>query len=90
MRLKIHVRPPDRETALKELARILKPNGTLLIGSFLGIQDVSFDHAITEAFYFSEKGLIVLLECAGFQVISIHTRSPKGSRPHFVVVAQLL
>lgn len=84
----IHMQPDTRELALHELARVLKPTGTLLIGGFLGPQDTPFNHAITEAFYWSEKGLTRDLESTGFHVISTHTRFPKGSRPHISAVAR--
>lgn len=86
----IHVRPEVRGLAFRELARVLKPEGVLLVGAFLGPQDVPFDHAITEAFYFSENGLADHLVSTGFQVISTHTRSSVGGRPHIAVIARLL
>lgn len=85
----IHMTPKERDAALKEFARVLKPAGTLLVGAFLGEQDIPFDHAITQAFYWSENGLGTDLESAGFQVISIDTRVREGSRPHISGLARL-
>ncbi|WP_408929849.1 hypothetical protein ACKFR8_09130 [Corynebacterium axilliensis] len=81
--------PKERRAALREFSRVLKPKGTLLIGAFLGQQGVSFNHAITEAFYWSEEGLVTYLESAGFQVISVDTRDSEGRRPHISVLARL-
>lgn len=86
----IHMRPDLCERAFEELARVLRPEGTLLVGAFLGPQGVPFDHAVTEAFYWSERGLADHLESAGFEVISTHTRSSEGSRPHLAVLARFL
>lgn len=85
----IHLRPEDRDLALKEFARVLQPGGVLLVGAFLGPQGEPFEHGITEAFYWSEKGMAEHLESAGFEVVTIHTRSPEGSRPHLDVLARL-
>lgn len=85
----IHMSPKERIAALREFSRVLKPTGTLLIGAFLGEQDVPFNHAITEAFYWSEKGLAIYLESAGFQLISTDTRVSKSSRPHLSALARL-
>lgn len=85
----IHMPPRERRAALREFARVLEPKGTLLIGAFLGEQDLPFDHAITGAFYWSEEGLADYLEAAGFQVICVDTRAPAGRRPHVSALAQL-
>ena len=85
----IHMTPKERRAALREFSRVLKPKGTLLIGAFLGQQGVSFSHAITEAFYWSEAGLVTYLESAGFQVSSVDTRDSEGRRPHISVLARL-
>ena len=85
----IHMTPKERRAALREFSRVLKPKGTLLIGAFLGQQGVSFNHAITEAFYWSEAGLVTYLESAGFQVSSVDTRDSEGRRPHISVLARL-
>lgn len=85
----IHMRPEVRGQAFNEFARVLRPRGSLLVGAFLGPQGIGFDHAVTEAFYWSEKGLVDDLESTGFQVISTHARSTEGARPHLGVLARL-
>ena len=84
----IHMRPELCKQAFEELARVLKPGGDLLVGAFLGPQGVPFNHAITEAFYWSEQGLADSLDSAGFKVNSTHTRSAESSRPHLAVLAR--
>lgn len=84
----IHMQPELCKQSLKEIARILKPGGHLLVGAFLGTQGVSFNHAITEAYYWSEQGLADSLDAVGLKVDSVHTRSAEGSRPHLAVLAR--
>lgn len=85
----IHMRPKARELTFREFARVLKPGGELLVGAFLGQQDLPFDHAITEAFYWSEDGLTDHLRSAGFQVVATQIRSSENTRPHVSVQARL-
>lgn len=86
----IHMQPDMCAHAFDEIARILRPDGTLLVGVILGPQGVSFDHAIAEAFYWSEQGLVDQLESSGYQVLSTGTRFPERSRPHLEVLVRRL
>ena len=86
----IHIQPEALGAAFKELARVLKQEGVLLVGGFLGSQNTPFNHAVTEAFYWSEGGLAEHLESAGFQVSSTYTRRSEKSRAHVAVHARLL
>lgn len=86
----IHLQPESRKEALIELGRVLRPGGTILLGAFLGPQGEKFDHAIAEAFYWSEAGIADDLEPANFQVISTHVRSSEDTRPHLEVLAQFI
>lgn len=86
----IHLRPECRKQAFNEFIRVLRPGGTLLIGAFLGPQEGGFNHAISEAFYWSERGLVEDLESVDFQVVSTQVRSSEDVRPHLQVLAQLI
>lgn len=86
----IHLQPDSRKEALSELGRVLRPGGTILLGAFLGSQGEKFDHAITEAFYWSETGIANDLESAKFRVISTYVRSSEGTRPHLEALAQFI
>lgn len=84
----IHMDPEQARIALKEFARVLRPEGNLLIGVFLGPQSDSFDHAIAKAYFWSIRGINEALEAAGFHVIETHTRTTPRARPHLAVLAQ--
>lgn len=84
----IHLRPDDWGLVLGEFARTLRPGGSLLLGAFLGEQGAPFEHAITEAYYWSELELRKQLMSAGFQTISVHSRCMAGIRSHVDVLAQ--
>ncbi|AQQ14068.1 putative S-adenosylmethionine-dependent methyltransferase [Corynebacterium glaucum] len=84
----IHLRPDDWALVLSEFSRTLKPDGSLLLGAFLGEQGAPFEHAITTAYYWSEIELLKQLESAGFKAISVHSRHTDGIRPHLDVLAQ--
>ena len=87
----IHHEPSAVRAALEEFARVLRPDGSLLLGFFLGPAVEPFDHAVVTAYRWSPEALSTELRAAGFDVIETHTRigrNPKP-RPHGAIVAQL-
>lgn len=77
----IHFTEPDLARALGEIARVLKPGGTLLIGVHLGRDTVRFEegfgHPVTLDFVFFEREqLAPAIEQAGLCVTFVLERSP--------------
>lgn len=85
----IHLPPADMPAAFGELARVLRPGGTLCLGFFHGPDGESFDHAVTTAWWWSVPGLTKLLDRSGFRVLGSSTRQDEGTRPHADIVAVL-
>ena len=90
----IHHEPREVSTPLRELARVLRPGGQLLIGYFHAPEagdpgDVRFDHAVAPAFRWSTGALTGRLRMADFEVVETHTRTGPGHRPHGAIVARL-
>lgn len=84
----IHSPPARSSTHLEEFARALRPTGSLLVGAFMGPHAEAFEHAISEAFYWSADGLCDALSATGFRVMEVHTRSVIGRRSHLAVLAE--
>jgi SAM-dependent methyltransferase len=84
----IHFSPDELPSALRELARCIKPGGSLLVGFFEGAAGESFPHAVTTAYYWSVDELSRQLVDVGFEVLSVHSRSDPGKRPHGAIVAR--
>lgn len=87
----IHTPPDDVPAVLAELARVLVPGGSLLIGHFDGPPRTAFPHAVTEAYFWDAAALGELLVDAGFAVAS-HERRDRmpgetSRRPHGSVTA---
>lgn len=83
----IHHDPRSIHVPLRELARVLRPNGSLLLGFFVGPSVEAFDHAIATAYYWPISALTAELESAGYEVSEAHTRTGAGYRPHGAVIA---
>lgn len=83
----IHLAPTQLPNVLCELARVLRPQGHLLVGFFAGVSAEPFDHAITTAYYWSVDGMSRLLQDAGFEVLAVETRHDHGRRPHAAIAA---
>lgn len=83
----IHLYPEDVPGVLAEFARVLQPQGHLLLGFFDGRAREPFDHAITTAYYWSIEEMTALLNDAGFTVIDVETRHDEGKRPHAAISA---
>ena len=83
----IHLVPAELPHILSELARVLRPQGRLLIGFFEGVSAEPFDHAITKAYYCSLDQMSRLLQDAGFEVLDVETRHDAGRRPHAAIAA---
>jgi len=87
----IHHEPNRVRGVLEEFARVLRPDGALLLGFFVGPEVEPFDHTVATAYRWSPEALSVELRAAGFQTVEIHTRTghaPKP-RPHGAIVARL-
>lgn len=82
----IHHDPASIQVPLQELARVLQPNGSLLLGFFVGPSVEAFDHVVTTAYYWPISALTSELEAAGFEVGETHTRTGAGYRPHGAVM----
>lgn len=83
----IHHTPDEAATGLAEFARVLRPDGGLLLGFFEGPVFEPFDHAVTTAHRWPLDALTTLVEDAGFTVTGMHARTDPGARPHGAITA---
>ncbi len=83
----IHTDPHHLNPILAELARVLRPGGSLLLGFFAGAQLRPFAHAVATAYFWPVPELTARLEDAGFVVTESHTRTEAGSGPHGGILA---
>lgn len=85
----IHSAPADVPAILRELARVLVPGGSLLLGFFDGEAGAPFDHAVTTAYHWSTESLGELLESHGFFIERATTRQDAGVRRQGDILARL-
>lgn len=85
----IHTDPRAIDAPLTELARCLRPGGSLAVGFFVGPELEPFDHAITTAYYWSVDWLTRRVEQAGLSVVEAQVRTDPGARPQGLLVAEL-
>ena len=83
----IHLPPAELPMVLTEFARVLSPQGQLLLGFFEGESEEPFDHAITTAYYWSIEQMDSLLNDAGFKVAQVEQRQDPGRRNHAAIGA---
>lgn len=77
----IHTPPANLPTILAELARVLSPGGSVLIGFFDGAPGEPFDHAVHRAYYWSTDALTDLLAPHGLIVTDSSTHHTPPARP---------
>lgn len=89
----IHTPPTELPLILAELARVLEPGGSLLIGYFDGPPRERFSHAVAAAYFWSAETLSVLLEEAGLTVTATQQRrrdpGEVSRRPHGALTASI-
>ncbi|ROR91959.1 class I SAM-dependent methyltransferase [Nocardioides aurantiacus] len=84
----IHTPPASVPATLSELARVLAPGGSLLLGFFDGEAGVPFEHTVLTAYHWSADALGVLLAEAGFVVERTASRQDPGARRQGELVAR--
>lgn len=84
----IHHGPDAIEEPLREITRVLRPGGRLLVGFFEAPTPEPFDHAVVTAWRWPVAELAARLEAADLTVLETTTRTDPGSRPHAAVVAE--
>lgn len=87
----IHMHPDEIPVALLELARVLRPGGSLLLGYFEGAPAEEFAHRVVTAYFWSAEALTLMLHGAGFAVTGSERRDrlphEPSTRAHGSVVA---
>lgn len=84
----IHHEPGTIRVPLLNFSRVLRPDGTLLIGFFEGPVVEQFAHAVAPAYRWSVDDLSDELIEAGFDVVESHVRKAAGQRSQAAVVAR--
>lgn len=88
----IHTPPDDVPGILDEFARVLAPDGSILIGFFDGEPREPFAHAVAPAYFWSADALADVLADAGLEVVSSETRGREpgeiSARPHGSLIAR--
>lgn len=84
----IHTPPAQLPPLLAELGRVLRPDGSLLLGFFDGAPRERFAHAVVPGYYWSVDALRPLLAEAGLDVVEHVGRHDPGHRPHAALVAR--
>lgn len=87
----IHTPPDELPLVLAELARVLAPGGSILLGYFEGTPRDEFAHAIAPAYFWSSDALAELFADAGLTVTAAEHRDREpgevSRRPHGAVTA---
>lgn len=85
----IHTPPGELDAMLSELARVLRPGGSLLVGYFTGAGAGAdaFDHAVTTAYAWDPAWLAGRIRDAGFATARASERHEHGMRPQGEIVA---
>lgn len=82
----IHTPPAELPDVFAELARVLAPGGSLLLGYFVGEPRAAFAHAVAPAFFWTAEALSPLLAAAGLELQWSEAREREpgeiSSRPH--------
>ncbi|WP_346922622.1 class I SAM-dependent methyltransferase [Glutamicibacter creatinolyticus] len=86
----IHCAPDTVPAILREFARVLRPQGTLMLGFFDGDRIEAFPHQVVRAYRWPADSMIDVLADAGFSVIDLSTRTDPGVRPHAAITAKLV
>jgi SAM-dependent methyltransferase len=84
----IHTPPAALPAVLAELARVLRPDGSLLVGFFGGEPGVDFAHAVTTAYSWSVEALGALLGAVGLEVVEHQRRDGEGHGDFAALVAR--
>jgi SAM-dependent methyltransferase len=84
----IHHAPDAIGEPLREIARVLRPGGRLLVGFFEASALEPFDHAVVTAWRWPVDELAAQLGSAGLAVLETTTRTDPGSRPHAALIAE--
>lgn len=84
----IHVVPDDVPGVLAEMARCIRPGGSLLAGFFESPAIQEFPHQVTPAYSWPVQEFTRLLEAAGLTAVAVETRTGPGHRPHAAVIAR--
>ena len=84
----IHHSPDAIDGPLREIARVLRPGGRLLVGFFEAEALGPFEHAVVTAWRWPVAELAARLEAAGLTVLGTTTRTDPGSRPHAALIAE--
>jgi SAM-dependent methyltransferase len=85
----IHTAPTGLPAIVDELARVLVPGGSVLVGFFDGEAGEAFDHTVVTAYYWSAEALGGLLVGRGFAVERCESRQDPGVRRQGSLTATL-
>jgi SAM-dependent methyltransferase len=84
----IHHEPDSIAVPIAEFARVLRPEGQLVLGFFSGDSIEPFDHAVLQAFRWPALELCRILEKEGFDVLETHVREARNQRPVGAIVCE--
>lgn len=84
----IHREPATMPAALAELARVVRPGGSLLVGFFTADRRTPYAHAVAPAWLWPVAELAEALEDAGFRTEDAETRERPGKPSHASISAR--
>jgi SAM-dependent methyltransferase len=86
----IHTDPSEVPAVLRRFARMLRPDGGLLLGAFTGPALAAFEHRVVRAWAWPVADLVAAIEGAGLRVVDQRERVEPTGRVTAAIEARLL